>query len=190
VPVLHPTCNQTTVDEHVDDISFELDKNRWKCVTAKIRRPLRGGQLQTAGHRPERVDVETRIDLVENAQRRLDDPSCTISVRFFSPPERSTLRGRVKRLDSSPTPGLVGQSLVERVGPDAAGGGVEEVAQSDPGDLDGVLERQEHARTGPLPGRPTHQLLAVEGDAALVTVVPGLPISAWVSVLLPEPLDP
>ena len=58
------------------------------------------------------------------------------------------------------------QALVERGAVRPVGGGVQQGAQPDPGHLHRMLQGQEHAGPGPLPGRQPHQFLAVEANAA------------------------
>ena len=51
-------------------------------------------RVDAVGNDPQRVDVETGIRFVEDAQARLNSAICRISLRFFSPPEKPTLSAR------------------------------------------------------------------------------------------------
>ena len=100
-----------------------------------------------------------------------------ISLRFFSPPEKPELTARLM-ISGSHSTSLSFSSSRSRKSiesssssparlPDLVVGRAEEVGVGDAGDLDRVLEGEEHARLGPLLGLQVEQVLpAVEHRAA------------------------
>src|SRR5580658_1525503 len=57
-------------DQHVDHVGPQLHQQAMKVGDGQYAQPPFGGRpLQAAGHRAQRVDVETRVDFVEDAER-------------------------------------------------------------------------------------------------------------------------
>ena len=51
-----------------------------------------GEGVDALGDRPQRVDVDPGVGLVENRDLGTQQGSWRISIRFFSPPEKPSLR--------------------------------------------------------------------------------------------------
>ena len=126
-------------------------------------------------------------------------PSCTISVRLRSPPERSTLSGRRSSRASRPMAlaslsmracrVAAGSSPTSPTLPPAAAAASSECRLT-PGTSTGFCSaRNSPARARSQAGRPVSSRPSMVMEPA-VTSVPGRPMSAWASVLLPEPLGP
>ena len=119
--------------------------------------------------RPESISSRTA-----NLGRRT--PSCTVSLRLRSPPDRSTLSGRDRNRSSKPTRAASAPSRAAtsaRSRPWAANASPRASTSDTPGHLDRVLHGQEQPGLGPLPRRQGQQVLAVEGDPAADHLVAG-----------------
>jgi len=103
----------------------------------------------------ERVDVKARVELVEDAIRGLMIASCRVSLRFASPPERSTFMdapGSPARCPAQRPPLRDGRKwtwfgFLDAARRDQRLG--ERRSERYPGYLDRVLEREEEASLRP-----------------------------------------
>ena len=147
---------------------------------------------------PSGVDVESRVDLVEDANGGRSTPSCSVSLRLRSPPDRSTFSGRARNRSSKPMarPRLVGSRSASGArcrGPapartSAAASSAPRARR--PGTSIGCCRaRNSPARARCHAGSPARST-PVEGHTPPVTSVPGRPMRAWASVLLPDPFGP
>ena len=137
---------------------------------------LRDG-VDAGGDGVERVDVEAGVGLVEHRQRRLLSASWRISMRFFSPPEKPSLRYRLENsfgtFVSSIAASTVLRNSLSEIGssPRRLAVRVDDHAQvlgdGHAGDRDRVLEGHEQARAGALVGIGLGDVLALEEDLAL-----------------------
>ena len=114
---------------------------------------LGGRRLDAPGDGPQGVDVEARVDLVEDGELAVaSTASCSVSLRFFSPPDRSTLSGRERNrrrtrsgrppLHQARQPGRRARRPERRA---------QHVRQADARHLDRVLHGQEQPGLGPPP---------------------------------------
>ncbi len=95
--------------------------------------------------------------------------SCSVSARFCSPPENSTLRPRSRNCDATPRRSAsVATRRAEVVGVAtlAVEGGGEEVVEPHARQLHRVLQREEQPARGTLVRGQVEQLVAVDGDRA------------------------
>ena len=122
-------------------------------------------------------------------------PSCSVSLRFFSPPERSTLSARSSSAGSNPMRAASASSRAPRSDgrsiPRAAKAWSHRVDELTPGTSVGYCMHEEQPGLGPLPAGHRQQVDAVERDRAAESPrSPGLPMSTCDSVDLPAPFGP
>ena len=106
---------------------------------------------------------------------------CRISLRFFSPPEKPSLTPRLRKLSSICISFILSldqrqelEGVEFRLAALLADGvqrGLQQVGVVDAGNLDRVLEREEHAGAGALLGRQREQVLPEVVDGALRDLV-------------------
>ena len=106
-------------------------------------------------------------------------PICTISLRFFSPPEKPTFTARFIISMSSPSASACSRASLQELARrqlrlaarPALGvqGGAQELDVGDAGNLDRILEAEEHAVRGALVRIQREQILAVERHRPSVT---------------------
>ena len=150
-------------------------RKRLKWVMARSPdAPLGGGVLQAARHLAQRVDVEARVDLVEDADggpehAELDHLGALALAAREVDVERPAQQAGVE----ADGLGLLDHALLQRerrLGADvahaAAGGRGQQRVQAHAGHLDRVLQREEQPGPRPLPRRQAGQLLPVHGDGA------------------------
>ncbi len=65
--------------------------------------PFADGFVDAPSDVVQAVDVDSRVELVQHRDPGSNTPSCRTSLRFLSPPDRSTLTARSKKTGSSPT---------------------------------------------------------------------------------------
>ena len=112
-------------------------------------------------------------------------PICTISLRFFSPPEKPTFTRALHHVHvEAERVRLLAREAQEiarrklRLAARAALGverGAQELDVGDAGNLDRILEAEEHALRGALVRLQGEQILAVERDRALGHLIAGPP---------------
>ena len=120
-------------------------------------------------------------------------PSCTVSLRFFSPPERSTFRDRSKSRGSRPmafASARISVGTTEGSRPAAAKDASSTSTRLTPGTSMGYCR----ARNSPACARSHGSMASKSAPSRVtdppVTVYPGRPASTWDSVDLPDPLGP
>ena len=84
--------DDTPVDEHVDEVRLDVVED--PLVVGDHERAHVGADelLHAAGDDLERVDVEPESVSSSTAMRGFSIAICRISTRFFSPPEKPSLR--------------------------------------------------------------------------------------------------
>jgi hypothetical protein len=104
--------------------------------------------VHAPGHHPQGVDVEAGVGLVEDGQLGSSMAICRISLRFFSPPEKPSLRWRLANAGSMPSLSI--HSIISRrtsrtdiVVPSGRHGLAQELDDRHALDRLGVLEGQE-----------------------------------------------
>src|SRR5579875_1814950 len=132
-------------------------------------------RADTSGHDSQSVDVETRIGLIQNGQSRFEDQHLEYLVTFALPAgepvvDRPIQQGTLhlhqasfvldegEELDRSDLLFAAGATLgIERSAQEVHGGYA--------GDLDGMLEAEEHSCRGTLLGGHAQQVKVIEEDA-------------------------
>ena len=136
----------------------------------------------------------------ESSSSRIGDrgastASCRVSLRFFSPPDRSTLSGRWSsarsQADALAPRRRARSSTSSTAPPRAASASRQHVVERHAGHLGRVLHHEVQPGRGALPRRQGEHVDAVEGDRAAEHLVAGLAHDRLPdSVLLPAPFGP